>query len=210
MGGIPSRIGVLPAFSLVLHTPISRHSQNASAGGGSRFGHCPGPFISSGFGGSFVVAASVHLLATRTKKFFCLTNQTFWVCRSCAGSLSLKSNRRTSSGTSLEISSRLMFLPMQVRDPAPNCAVSASADGYLSSPFLGRGLHILVMRRWYWIEGMNMCPRNQPTYRHEISLHRRCLLWAFKPTLWAENVGVLPKDTLITMCNPGVYTYDRL
>lgn len=60
------------------------------------------------------------LLATLTMKFFCFTNQALWVSSCMFGSASSKSKRRTSSGTILEISSRLMFFPMQVRDPLPN------------------------------------------------------------------------------------------
>jgi hypothetical protein len=61
------------------------------------------------------------LTRTSTRKFFCFTNQRFSFSNFSPGpSVSMKSKRRTNSGTSLAISIMLMLRPMHVRLPTPN------------------------------------------------------------------------------------------
>lgn len=63
----------------------------------------------------------VFLLLTLTLMSSCFMNQSLCTVHSRSGSSNSKSNRITSSGTSLLISIRLMFLPRHVRDPLPHC-----------------------------------------------------------------------------------------
>ena len=64
-----------------------------------------------------------RLLHTLTKNPSCLTNQSLYTVHSASllSAAISTSKRRTSSGISLFISMREMFLPRQVRGPRPNC-----------------------------------------------------------------------------------------
>lgn len=91
-------------------------------------------------------ADSDSLRDTWHVRFFCLTNHTFSVTKDSEESTRVKSNILTSSGIRTEISSRLMFLPMHVLDPAPNCFTDSDYQPFPSKRDVSLELTVMIYR----------------------------------------------------------------
>lgn len=48
------------------------------------------------------------------------------------------------------------------------------------------------------------------THRDVVVIHLTNSFWVFNPTLRAESFGIFPKDVLVAVRDPCVYTNNRL
>ena len=126
----------------------------------------------------YSLAITLHFM------FLWLTNQKF-SCVTFSGSWAIKSNFFTRAGMSLLISNKLMFFPIQVREPAPN---------YLLRPrALAKSDDWAMVAEW----GV--------PYRHIIRFHHRELVFRLvQPSFWSEVIRIWTKDCSVPVSNPSV------
>ena len=124
--------------------------------------------------------------------FPCLTSHLFFVSQISSNFSSEMSKLRMSCGISLDISSTLMFFPMQVLEPIPNCLHWSGSQ-----------------QNWSYLHVCTDKMRSE-SYREEILIKDQSLLFALQPSLRLKHHGIFSKYWSVGMGNPGIYSDDNL